>query len=663
MNLRPVFSRSAATRLGWCSLAFFTAISTFAVVPSFAQNLMGGTMSWRPRTDISPNTVEFTITCVFRLRDDVLSTGGTYPSNLLPNPLPTAVGDVFTCSAAKNFKFGETSGPNKLFASADIRWKAVAISTQQNYVVAKLLEKGSSTQTSFLHTYPNAGPWTAETDQWGTRPEYDVKNPKRPMRLGARVETASGNSSPVILQFPPGFVKLPTGGPQPQTFLIPFTDPDANSVVNWRLATRLSGETGSFFWNAPDNLTVDPSSGLVSWDTSQPGISDGSLWSCSFVLEDHNATTNALQTVSMVDIEMVVQSVATGPPSFTSPTCGDTLVVHVGTGAHLPPGPPPGSDACSLTNSGIYAISVSDPHAAASGNRVTVRAASLPAGASFAPMSGYGSASSYIVWNPTNADAGYHSATFEAEALSGVKNGLPVSCDYTILVNRPPDLSGVTASIPGGDPNHLFQPVTISGVSDPDGDSYYIHVCSVYSDEPAGDNCPDAIIKPGANGNTAMVRNERLNEGPADGRVYTINYRVIDSHNGFSDGVAKVCVPRTGSSCVDGGPIYLVSDYCPPSVMNPTLESAALGSLQLSLKVAGMRPGLATIEYTLPKDGDVRLDVFDIAGRQMGSLVGSRQPAGVHRVDWNTTGIAKGVYFYRLIANGQTVSKSILHLQ
>jgi hypothetical protein len=77
------------------------------------------------------------------------------------------------------------------------------------------------------------------------------------------------------------------------------------------------------------------------------------------------------------------------------------------------------------------------------------------------------------------------------------------------------------------------------------------------------------------------------------------------------------------------------------------------------MRPVGARSGVSTIEYALPSDGNVSLKVFDIAGRELATLENSHRTAGIHRVDWNTAGVPKGVYFYRLVAGGQVISKSI----
>ena len=57
-----------------------------------------------------------------------------------------------------------------------------------------------------------------------------------------------------------------------------------------------------------------------------------------------------------------------------------------------------------------------------------------------------------------------------------------------------------------------------------------------------------------------------------------------------------------------------------------------------------------TIKYVLPKSSEVRLSVFDMLGREVSVLVDERREAGVHGVEFDGSGLAGGVYVYRLSA-------------
>jgi hypothetical protein len=56
------------------------------------------------------------------------------------------------------------------------------------------------------------------------------------------------------------------------------------------------------------------------------------------------------------------------------------------------------------------------------------------------------------------------------------------------------------------------------------------------------------------------------------------------------------------------------------------------------------------IRYQVAGVSDVRLDVFDMLGRKVSTLVNERQAAGSYQVNFNAAGLSSGVYFYKLQA-------------
>ncbi|MBP3193649.1 zinc-dependent metalloprotease [Natronogracilivirga saccharolytica] len=61
-----------------------------------------------------------------------------------------------------------------------------------------------------------------------------------------------------------------------------------------------------------------------------------------------------------------------------------------------------------------------------------------------------------------------------------------------------------------------------------------------------------------------------------------------------------------------------------------------------------------TISYTLPERSDVRLDVINVQGRRVATLVNDNQAPGEYEVQFDATGLASGVYLYRLQAGSFT---------
>ena len=68
-----------------------------------------------------------------------------------------------------------------------------------------------------------------------------------------------------------------------------------------------------------------------------------------------------------------------------------------------------------------------------------------------------------------------------------------------------------------------------------------------------------------------------------------------------------------------------------------------------------------TIQYTLPEQSFVRLSVVNSVGEEIATLVDGVQHAGLHAVVFDASGLASGVYLYRLQANGGSqVRKTLL---
>lgn len=70
-----------------------------------------------------------------------------------------------------------------------------------------------------------------------------------------------------------------------------------------------------------------------------------------------------------------------------------------------------------------------------------------------------------------------------------------------------------------------------------------------------------------------------------------------------------------------------------------------------------------TIRYFLPRDGPVKLTVFDVSGRLVATLVNTRQEAGAHAVRWNAHGLASGIYLYRIETPNRSQTRKMVLLR
>ncbi len=70
-----------------------------------------------------------------------------------------------------------------------------------------------------------------------------------------------------------------------------------------------------------------------------------------------------------------------------------------------------------------------------------------------------------------------------------------------------------------------------------------------------------------------------------------------------------------------------------------------------------------TFEFKLPQAGQVRLAVFDLSGRLISTVVDGFRNAGVHKVTFDGTGLASGIYLYRMAAGDFTASGKMMLLK
>ncbi|MGA9118080.1 MAG: T9SS type A sorting domain-containing protein [Bacteroidota bacterium] len=69
------------------------------------------------------------------------------------------------------------------------------------------------------------------------------------------------------------------------------------------------------------------------------------------------------------------------------------------------------------------------------------------------------------------------------------------------------------------------------------------------------------------------------------------------------------------------------------------------------------------ITFSLPKAGHVQLEIFNVLGQKVATLIDQEQPAGIHTMKFDGTSLSSGIYIYRLVVSGEArtfVRKMIL---
>ena len=67
-----------------------------------------------------------------------------------------------------------------------------------------------------------------------------------------------------------------------------------------------------------------------------------------------------------------------------------------------------------------------------------------------------------------------------------------------------------------------------------------------------------------------------------------------------------------------------------------------------------------TIEFVVPQAGKYSLKVYNTLGQEVANLVENELASGVHKVNFDASRIASGMYIYRLSGNNVNVSKKMI---
>jgi photosystem II stability/assembly factor-like uncharacterized protein len=98
------------------------------------------------------------------------------------------------------------------------------------------------------------------------------------------------------------------------------------------------------------------------------------------------------------------------------------------------------------------------------------------------------------------------------------------------------------------------------------------------------------------------------------------------------------------------------------NLSSPTDNRAEPKPVQYTLKQNYPNPfnPLTVIGYQLPTSGFVKLDIFDVLGRVVATLVNERKDAGSYEATFNAGSLSSGVYFYRLQSGEFVATKKML---
>ena len=132
-------------------------------------------------------------------------------------------------------------------------------------------------------------------------------------------------------------------------------------------------------------------------------------------------------------------------------------------------------------------------------------------------------------------------------------------------------------------------------------------------------------------------------------RVFDLSNPVIPTLAGYYDtpGTAYgVYVANDYIYLADLTGGFLILQYTGPTSVEDFLSSEQ--NFILAQNYPNPFNPVTTIEYTLPKSGEVSMIVYNLLGQEVTRIIDEVQQSGYHKVTWDASNFSSGIYFYRL---------------
>jgi flagellar hook assembly protein FlgD len=70
-----------------------------------------------------------------------------------------------------------------------------------------------------------------------------------------------------------------------------------------------------------------------------------------------------------------------------------------------------------------------------------------------------------------------------------------------------------------------------------------------------------------------------------------------------------------------------------------------------------------SISYSLTDNNQVRVEIYNINGKLVETLVNEYQTAGLHQIMWNAAGQSSGVYFIKVTAQNLSKMQKVVYIK
>lgn len=160
------------------------------------------------------------------------------------------------------------------------------------------------------------------------------------------------------------------------------------------------------------------------------------------------------------------------------------------------------------------------------------------------------------------------------------------------------------------------------------------------------------LVFVGAHSITAYTLN-KWTISQAGGTANSANYRVYDAIGQTS------VIGVSNSTSYQSRAGFLTGSEIPTGIDNKFQQNGPY-DFELYQNYPNPFNPSTTIEFTLPKPAFVALKIYNLQGEEVMTLMAQHCAAGMHQLNWHASGVASGVYFYRLEAGEYVQTRKLI---
>lgn len=297
-------------------------------------------------------------------------------------------------------------------------------------------------------------------------------------------------------------------------------------------------------------------------------------------------------------------------------------------------------------------------------------------------ITGLQPATDYTFWlyQYNNVDDLFSAEPAEASTVTGEEGGDPIDDDIVINGSFDDGLDGWTPFIAdfenvSANIEVVDGEVAITNIDGAGGEIWYVQLNQIFTESQISAIEIDGVYKVEFDARSNVAgRQLRLFVGEDGGDFAPLNISDYELSTDMETYEAVFTVPTTFNNMklgfemgLSNDDVYIDNVSMMPTDEDPTNINDETTNMPADYELGQNYPNpfnpSTQIQFAVPENADVRLDVYNVMGQRVATLVNESMSAGTHTVSFDARNLASGMYLYRLQAGSTVITRKMTLLK